>query len=150
MLKSYIIDAFTPELHKSLFEAAGYLNYRPASQRNWEYIPVLASSALNFMNKYHTQLSAGGTLMPASFPPAFEAAANTLSNTYSQFMRHRQSRAFTEQKIKINNEVYAICRRICRDGALIYKRHYGKRVKFTFTHIKKLISNPHNPDNNQS
>ncbi len=139
-LKRYIIAAFDPQLHKPLLEAAGSLSYRKSTQLNWEFIPSLTTSAIHFMNHRTTDLIAGGTNMPPSFPATFAAASAAYDELYSRFIYHRQSREGTEKKIIINNQLYAQCTAICRDGAVIYQNKRGLRVKFTFSRIRRLIS----------
>jgi len=141
-LRSYIEDAFSPELVKPKLEAAGYLKYETAADGDWEDMKDMLTAGSTFIDNNNATLTAPGG-MPAGFPAAYSAAMTTFNTLYQSFMAAQQgSEEGTSAKVIANNLIYTKLMKMFDDGQIIYHNNAAKRVRFIFANVKALVSTP--------
>ncbi len=139
-LKSYIVDGFPENVHKTKFDEAGQLLMGASLKNNWEKVVDLNKKVKDFIAAYPTELDAG--FMPVGFAGDVNTAITNYDLKYSAFKNARQTGTATGGKIKANNLVDKDMKSIQSDAFVIFKYDAEKLKRYTITVIKSIVSPP--------
>lgn len=137
-LESYIRDGFDPLVFDEKLDAAGYVYYTGASDRNWDDVNGLMQSGAAFIGNNLGELSAGG--MPATFEAGFVAAKDAFGASHNKFLQAEETaKVERDEKVLSNNACYRTAMKMCEDGKKIFRNQPAIRDQFTWDRVQMLI-----------
>ncbi|MDX8407203.1 MAG: carboxypeptidase-like regulatory domain-containing protein [Mariprofundaceae bacterium] len=144
-MRQYIKKTFPPEVFKAKLEAAGYLYYPLATNRNWEHLKNMMQSGDAFITANSVDMLAAG--MPVAFQADYQAAMATFLANYAQFTNAYENIAQgTDAKLIANNKCYDDLIAMFEDAVLIFAKDAAKRELFIFTRVMDVVTNQLHPN----
>jgi len=141
MLRSYVRDAFSEELHATMLRAAGSEFYEKAINYNWSELDMMNEVATKFIDNHLTELKNGTENMPDTFPGRYADGKTAFDGVYKKFLKAQQGTGSgTDAKITANNKVYKKMMAMLKDGRLIFNSDENKKDLFTYETLLSFIS----------